>query len=124
MLRICNVKDKFDTLFERLVRLKDKYTKEKALSELKGVYEACRSFLAWGVDDYEDYEDLKGDSVFNCFGVKCELLIDDYGQCYVLKINEKEFGLGTYNSNIASDIVTLAFDEYYNECYKKLENLF
>ena len=105
----------------------DKFTKEaKATwqSYVHGVYSTVDKLMQYNLDlneipkmqilSADEANKIGADYQIQLFNNTYYIKIDDYGQCFTLLLDDKEYGLGTYNTTPEPEILYLVFQHIHD----------
>ena len=129
-LTLEDLKDLYDgqIAYAKRMLASDKFTKEaKATwqSYVHGVYSTVDKLMQYNLDLNEipkmqmlkadEANKIKADYQIQLFNNTYYIKIDDYGQCFTLLLDNKEYGLGTYNTTPEPEILYLVFQNIHDK---------
>ena len=128
-LTLEDLKDLYDCQIDYAKRMltSDKFTKEaKATwqSYVHGVYSTVDKLMQYNLDlnkipkmqilSADEADKIGADYQIQLFNNTYYIKIDDYGQCFTLLLDDKEYGLGTYNTTPEPEILYLVFQHIHD----------
>lgn len=131
MITLSTFKDRLDTIAEWARR--GARNKFYSLEFLRGVIEGTHRVLLDFSSELEYPEMIKSESAqqekdlvgyIEIFDYFYPIYLDDYGQSFYTLIDGKEYSFGTYNTEIASDLVGLVLGKLTRDILVEIEEIY
>lgn len=131
MITLSTFKDRLDTTAEWARR--GARSKFYSLEFLRGVIEGTHRVLLDFSSELEYPELIKSEDnkkekdlvgYIEIFDYFYPIYLDDYGQSFYTILDEKEYSFGTYNTEIAPDLVGLVLGKMTRDALKEIEEIY
>lgn len=130
MITLSTFKDRIDTTGEWAKRCARNHY--YSLEYLRGIFDGQSRLildLVTCLDESQYPQIIKSEDkdligYVDVFDFFYPIYLDDYGQCYYTKIEDKEHSFGTYNTEIIQELVSLVLSNMITKIWKEVERIY